>query len=412
VKKSIESIFSRSISIICRFITLTFLVKVLPLSDYGMYQLVCYFMMISVYIYGIEYYMYGNREVAKGNQNTLNINAHVNFFITLLPVTFTLQIIGLFFLLPHDILSFKVVFFVIVINFCEYFNQEIYRYLIMVQRITKANQLLIAKSLIFLALIFAYYFFIDDLDFDSVMLMMFGSYLFLFLISTNYFLKYIIKRKEIKIKILKRKKITKIFKYLLPFIGLMIFSKGLEFFDKFAIEYYYDSEMVGIYSFLFSIAFLTYVFVTSGFYLVYLPQLINMHEHGDESIKKKMIEYGKLVIGSSIILVLGTVMTIEILLNLIDKSELIENINLLYILLAAFFLLNIATIPNIILYVVKRDKDLMIISALTFAFNIVLNFLLLKEYNIYGAAIALLLSYLINLIATSYKANLSWKKLK
>ncbi|WP_109098930.1 oligosaccharide flippase family protein [Aquimarina sp. AU58] len=412
MKKSIESIASRLISIASKFLTLTFLAKVLSLSDYGSYQLITYFVMISVYIYGVEYYMFGNREVAKRIDNSNKINDHLSFFITTFPVTFMIQLATLFYLIPHDILSVFIVIFIIFINFCEYFNQEIYRYLIMMQQIRKANVLLISKAVVFLILIFGYHFLFEELELNSVVLLMFISYLILLIITSYFFFKYVISKKEIKIRLLSIVEFKKTFRFLLPFIGLMIFTKGLEFFDKFAIEYFYGTKEVGIYSFLFSIASLIYIFVTSGFYLVYLPELIEMNEKKISGFKEKIYRYSILVIISSIILIVGIVFTIEILLNLIGKSELIDNINLLYILLGSFFLLNIATIPNIILYVANRDKDLMKISGITFAVNIVLNIILIREFYVYGAALALFISYLINCTITFYKGILVWKKIK
>jgi O-antigen/teichoic acid export membrane protein len=412
VYKSFESIVTRGISILSKFLLITFLAKNLTLADYGMYQLITYFAFIAISIYGFEYYMYGNREVAKGTDNIEKINDHISFFITLFPFTFLLQIIALYFLVPQEILSIQVVLIILFINFCDYFNQEVYRYLIMIQKIGKANLLLIAKSTILLVLIFAYYLISSKIDLYTTLWIMLISYILLLLLTLLYFFKYIIIWNDIKVNVISIKKVKKTLKFLSPFLLLMFFTKGLEFFDKFAIEYFYGSQGVGIYSFLFSIASLIYVFVVSGFYLVYLPEFIRQNEEKNAEIKSGLIKFSVLVVLSSILLSVGIIIFIDVLLNLIDKSDIIENINILYILLVAFFFLNLSLIPGILLYVTGRETIIMKITGLVFIINLTLNIILLHLFNIKGAAIALLVTYLLNFIFTFYKANGEWVQMK
>lgn len=410
--KSLESIFTRAISILSKFLLLTFLAKTLSLSDYGYYQLVAYFTIIAISIYGLEYYMHGNREVASSEETSKKINAHLSFFFTTLPVTLITQIILIWFLVPHEILSLQVILILLFSNFCDYFNQEIYRYLIFFQKIRKANIMLIAKSSIFLALLFIYYFFKKKLNLSETLFIMFVSYAILLCITSMYFFKNIISYKDIKISFLSIEEFKKNILLLFPFITMMFFVKGLDFFDKFAIEYYYGAEAVGIYSFLFSIGYLIYVFVVSGFYLIYLPECIIMNEKKDILIKQKLIKFSLLVLSSSFIMSIGVIAFIDVLLNIVGKSDLIENVYILYLLLVAFFFLNVSLVPSIILYIRRKDKTVMIINGIVFCVNAILNIVLLNSFGIEGAALALVFTYIINLLILSYKANTEWGKMK
>ncbi|MFI8603733.1 polysaccharide biosynthesis C-terminal domain-containing protein [Cellulophaga baltica] len=410
--KSFESIITRGISILAKFLLITFLAKNLVLAEYGMYQLIAYFSFIAISIYGLEYYMHGNREIAKGLDNKQNINNHISFLITLLPLTFIIHIIAIKFLLPNELLTIKIVLIIIFINLSDYFNQEVYRYLIMIKKITKANLLLVAKSTLFLILVVSYYYFFKEINLDKVLMLMFLAYSILFTLTLSSLFKYIIKWSDIKLKILSLLELKKIFKILIPFLFLMVFTKGLEFFDKFAIEHLYGSEAVGVYSFLFAISTLVYVFVVSGFYLVYLPEFIKLNEEKSSQIKSKLIRFGVLVIISSAVLSSCMVFFIDILLNLIGKSALVDHLNILYILLIAFCILNFSLIPGILLYIRGREKIIMKITGVIFIFNLILNLIFLKLYNIKGAAIALLLTYILHFIITSYKAISEWTLMK
>ncbi len=413
MNKSIESILTRSISILSRFLLLTFLAKVLSLSEYGFFQLISYFSIIAISIYGIEYYMYGNREVAKGTDHILKINNHLSFFSTLFPITFLCQLGALYFLIPHEILNIQVVLIILFISFCDYFNQEVYRYLIMVQKISKANLLLLVKSATFLLLVLGYYYLGNKtIDLEITLLLLFGSFILLLIITTAFFLKFIIKRRDIKIEFLSSATLKKTLVFLLPFIVLMVFTKGIEFFDKFAIERFYDAKEVGVYSFLFSIASLTYVFVVSGFYQVYLPEFIRLNEINDPKFKARLIKFSLLIVASSLALSAGIILFNGILLDVVGKTDLKENIGTLYILLCAFFFMNISLIPGIVLYVVGEEKSLMYFSGVIFVVNVILNLSLLGHFGINGAAIALAISNLINFLLNSYKANSVWNKMK
>ncbi|MGY3795214.1 oligosaccharide flippase family protein [uncultured Aquimarina sp.] len=412
MNKSLESILTRLISIATKFILVTFLAKTLTLSEYGIYQLVTYFTLISVYVFGMEYYMYGNREVAKGENNLEKISTHVNFFMTLLPITFSVQFIGLFILLPHEILNPLNILIILFINFCDYFNQEVYRYLIMIQRIGKANLLLVIKSLTLMLLIVFYYLSTGTLTIEITLLLMFVSY-FILLISTSFlFYKFILLKRKIKIVRLSRNNFKEIFRFLKPFIGLMICTKGLEFFDKFAIEYYLGTTEVGIYGFLFSIASLIHVFVVSGFYIVYLPELVKLHENKNKVLLNKMYKFSLLTFVSSIILSIGEVLSIGIILNIINKNDIVDNLNVLYILLGAFFFLNLTLIPRLVLYVSGEDNLLMVVTAATFVLNVILNLILIRFFSIEGAAVALLLTYFVGFLIITFKGNKVWSQIK
>ncbi len=368
--------------------------------------------MISVYIYGLEYYMYGNREVAKKIDHVNKIQEHLSFFFTLSPFALIIQFLFLLYLIPNEILNVYTIVIILFANFCDYFNQEVYRYLVMLQNIRKANFLLIAKSGIFLLLVLLFYFFFNEIEIYNIVSLLLISYFILFIITYRYFSIYVMKFNKVKVKFLSIKELRNVVKFLMPFILLMIFSKGIEFFDKFAIEQFYGAKEVGIYSFLFSIASMIYIFVTSGFYIIYLPELIYIYENKAGDFRKKMFDYSKVVVIFSLLLVIGIVLGIEFLLNLIGKTELIENINLLYLLLGSYFLLNIATIPNLLLYVTKKDKELMLVSGIVFVINVVANFFLIKLYSIEGAAISLIISYSVNLLVTSYFGYKVWKKIE
>ena len=164
MRKSLESIFSRGISIISKFLLMTFLIKVLVLEEYGAFQLITYIMLLSIYFYGIEFYMYSNREVAKENNTHAIINEHINFFLTLFPITLIFQFSFFYLVLPSKLFTLENILLLFFINISEYFSQEVYRYLIIMKEVGKANFILISKSLLFIILLFMYFTIMDAIS--------------------------------------------------------------------------------------------------------------------------------------------------------------------------------------------------------------------------------------------------------
>ena len=127
----------------------------------------------------------------------------------------------MFFLVPTEILSVQVFVIIVFVNFCDYFNQEVYRYLIMVKKISQANLLLIAKSSIFLVLIASCYLINETIDLDITLRIMFVSFIILLIITSLFLFKYIIRFKDINFKILNRKELKKTMSFLFTFVKLL-----------------------------------------------------------------------------------------------------------------------------------------------------------------------------------------------
>jgi O-antigen/teichoic acid export membrane protein len=408
MNKSLLSIVTRIIAIVSKFLLITFLVKMLKLDEYGTFQLINYFMLVSIYIYGLEYYMYNNREVLKKDKYNQSLNNHISIFITFLPLTVFLQAFGLYLLLPDKIATTSMILLILFINFSEYFSQEVYRYLVVLEKIAHANSLLIIKSLSFLILILIYFWIEDKIDLITTLLIMFVSYLILLVLSSYEFFSQIINFQNIKINLFSIEKIKSTFNILKPFILLMIFMKGIEFFDKFLVNYLYGSEILGIYSFLFSIAMLVHIFIVSGVYIIYLPKLIQLYEQKNKLFKTEFKIFSILTILSTLLISFCILIFVHPLLLMLDKLELENNVDLLYILLIAFNLLNVSLIPNMLLYIGNQEKDLMKITAILLLVNILLNLFFTQLFNIYGIAIALVCTYFVSIVLKYIKGKQLW----
>lgn len=412
MKNSIESILTRGVSIFSKFILVGFLAKKLSLNDYGSFQLVSYFILISTTVFGLEYYNLSNRKIPKVHNVKEVYQNHLSFFLTVVPFTLIAQTTLFLVLFPKVLITLPNIIFILCIGLCDYIAQEVYRYLMINKSFRKGNKQLIYKSLFFLISISIFSMLYEELYFSQALVLMVISYLLLLILAYNSFSKTLIKFVKTDFKLLSREQFKRNIKALLPFLILVFFLKGIEFLDKFVIGKFLGLEETGIYSFIFTVASTIHIFIVSGFYIIYLPQLISAYSTNKKVFKKELTRFSLLVIVSSILLAIIIPIISPTIFDVISKSEFNNETQLLYLLLFGFMLNNFSLIPHLYLYITEDEIAITVIMALAFLANILLIYWLLPVFGITGAAFSFVFTYLLILILKLFRANYKWRKSK
>ncbi|MGO4919924.1 hypothetical protein [Maribacter spongiicola] len=410
MRNSIESVLTRGISILSKFLLLGYLAKILSLEDYGSFQLISYFIMISTSIFGLEYYNISNRNIVKADTKDEIYIGHLRFFYTLSPLIFILQILVFLALFPSELITLSNIFLILIIGILDYFSQEAYRYFMINKLYRKGNVQLIYKSGFFIILILLYEFFFLDIDFKVLLQILLLSYIILFLVVYKVFSKHLFQFTLKNFKYLKFSELKKILTELTPFLLLIFFLKGIEFFDKFLIGKQVGLEETGIYSFLFSMASVLGVFVISGFYIIYLPQLIDNFKRDKKEFKKVFFKFSMLTVTTSIVIAIVIVFISPYVFEIIDKEIMLKHIDVLYLLLIGFVLHNTSLIPHVFLYVCHDERKISLIMGCAFIVNLVLNLFMIPEFGIMGAGYSFVITYIVVLVFKSIRAIMKWKK--
>lgn len=407
-----ESLFTRGISVGSKFLLVGYLAKELSLDDYGSFQLISYFVLISTAVFGLEFYNLTNRAAAKTHKKAKIYNEHLSFFVSTAPFLVVVQIILFLLIFPSELISITNVVLVLIIGLCDYFSQEIYRYLMINKSFRKGNLQLIYKALLFIILVVAYNVIFKKLTFSIVLWIMLVSYLLLYLFAYNTFSGTLHVFKVKAIQNLKKEHLLKNLNAVLPFVVLIAFIKGIEFSDKFIIGKQLGLQDVGIYSFVFQVASSINIFVISGFYIIYLPQLIQTHANNLRRFNVEFRNFGLLTSVSSIFLAIVITTISPFVFHLIGKAVFLEHMDLLILLLIGFILNNISLIPHIFLYILEDEKTIMVIMAMGFVLNLGLNIILVPEYGIEGGAYSFIATYSLVFLLKGARAYIKWKKIK
>lgn len=189
------------------------------------------------------------------------------------------------------------------------------------------------------------------------------------------------------------------------FLYYGIFLISIDLIDRFILEYFKGTAVVGIYSASYRIGIVMNLVIT-GFKVAWTPFFMNLKgEEGNKEIFSKVFTYfwyGGLVVFLLFSLLADDLVKVNIagytLLNekYWDGLIIIPYILLAYLFSGLYLNLNVAS------FFQNKIKYLIISSAAGCFSNIALNFILIPQFSIVGAAIATMLSYFIMFIVLYY----------
>ncbi len=239
------------------------------------------------------------------------------------------------------------------------------------------------------------------------------SYTFLFIISFFSTIKYFVLKIDLSA-------VSTLLKSAHLFLYYGIFLISIDLIDRFILEYFKGSAEVGIYSACYRIGIVMNLVIT-GFKVAWTPFFMNLKsDESNKEIFSKVFTYfcyGGLIVFLFFSLFADDLVRLNVggytLLNEKYWSGLVivPYILIAYLFSGLYMNLNVASFFS------NKIKYLIISSAAGCVSNIVLNFILIPQYSIIGAAIATMLSYMIMFIALYYfsqkiyKINYEWSSI-
>ncbi len=194
-----------------------------------------------------------------------------------------------------------------------------------------------------------------------------------------------------------RKILLMLLSFALPFIIGGMLSAAVDAADRFILNFYLGKEDVGIYSFSYKIAMIMNVFIIS-FRAAWTPYSINIFRSGNykEHFGQTL---NKLTALSGLILLLITFFTddlfnIKIFGSYLINHEYLPGIMILPFVLCGYIFSGIATFYSVYPYISGKSYHFLMSDSIAFIINITLNFILIPQLGILGAAAATTLSFL------------------
>lgn len=183
------------------------------------------------------------------------------------------------------------------------------------------------------------------------------------------------------------------------FIG-GIFSILLDVIDRFILDHYLGTTIVGIYNFGYKIAMIMNVFVIA-FRSAWIPHAMKLYQnHHDAKIIfgqnfTKLVLSGTLLF-LSVSIFIDNIFNIEIFNTHLLNEKYLVSISIIPYILIAYFFNAITSFYSLYPYITGKSYHFLISDTIALFLNIFFNYLFIPRYGMVGAAYATLIGYAFN----------------
>jgi O-antigen/teichoic acid export membrane protein len=390
LKTSAPNIILRGSTMISKFLLLLVMARYLPASDVGIYGLFAGTVAIAVYVLGLDFYVYNTREILAhdGVDRVVLIRDQLIFhgiaYAVVLPLLLGV-FVGRF--IPWQYIGW----FYGVLVF-EHLSQESYRILIILSRPIAANIVLSLRTGAWIWPIVAGLLLVDRTRGIGWIL---GGWLIGAAVSVVLAAGYLSRlpwaaawRALVGWRAMRAAVVGAV-----PFFVGTLALRGVEYTDRYFVEHYAGSSLVGVYTFYWSIASVVQTLVLTGVIEILYPRIVEAYQNGEMARYRALMR--RMALGSATAIVFGgsvVVSAIIPVLHIVRRPLYAANIGVLWLLLASAVVSIAAWIPRYALYVRRRDLLLLLANVVGLVTSLSANAWLVPRFGVYGAGIASILS--------------------
>ncbi len=368
-----------------KFLLLILMARKLPLSELGLYGLITATITFAIYFVGMDFYTFNIRDMLAKPQSEWGklLRDQLAFHLIMYMVAFPF-LLAVFF---AGILDWQYFVWFCCLLVLEHLGQEAYRVIEASGRPTTALAYLFIRSGIWPYMAIALLILVSNRGINLV----FGSWLagsLLGLFVAIFLLRGLGWREGWQ-KRIDWMRIWNGVKVAIVLLLSTLFLRAMMLVDRYILERYWSLEIVGVYTFFFSIAFILQDFVNVGVVTSIYPRLISSFQRGELGLYNQLyIMLAKRIVITAILLGLSFSLVLPLLLPFVGRVELLDHLPVFWLLLLATFLSILGLIPFYALYAHSADLAISISSFLSLITCFSMSLLLVPTHGPIGAAIA------------------------
>ncbi|MFY9311344.1 MAG: polysaccharide biosynthesis C-terminal domain-containing protein [Bacteroidia bacterium] len=383
----------RGLSLGARFLLIFYLGKYFSIEELGSYGIFFTTVTLAIFLLGLDFYNFSNREVllVREEDRLSLLRDQLVFYAAVYVVCLPL----LLFIFFYNVLPLSYIVFFYVILILEHLSQEFYRLFTMLSFPVFANWLLFFRSGIWVYVLMMVWWIMPPKE-HSLTDVWWGWIVGAGISVILGFVKIGILYKKYILKPIDFNWIKSGIKVSIYYLAATIALKIIEFSNRYMIEYWCSIKAVGIYTFYNQMANMINVVIFTLFIMVMYPKFITaVNQNNRLNLKHIKTSLMKKVVISSCLLGLILVVIIKPILYLINKDDFYNEIDTFYVLILSNMVLNISFVYHYMLYALKKDMTILVSTLIGAVASIILNAVLINWMGILGAAIAILISYII-----------------
>ena len=399
MKFAIANIVLRGLTLVSKFVLLFYLAKILPPEEIGVYGLFYVTISFSLFLLGLDYYAYAQREMHSRPKVEWPIIIRNQFTFYLLTYIFAIPILAPVF--TSGILPLKYIGWFYVLVTLEHLSQELYRLLIAMQKPLLANLALFIRSGVWVYAVIVIMWL--EPTFRDLHVVWAGWTIgaLCSLLLTIFVVQSLDFKKLINVSI-DWPWIRRGLPISLRFIIGTLAIRGLFTFDRYIIDAYLGKDSVAVYTVYIALINGITAFIDAGAISILYPKIVASYKQSKLDTYKKYIK--KLAVAILFLsLLLNTLIGIVAYFwfSLFLPEIYTKNIEVLWLLQLMGVIMVMAYVPHYALYVRHKDTILSAIHIMSFVIGIVLFLIFIPKYGIIGAAIALIVSWLLVILLKS-----------
>jgi len=384
-----------------KFFFVIFLGKHLTDAQMGDWGIFTTSISLSLYLVGLDFYTYSTRTILEyplADRGRF-LRDQLIFYIISYAILFPL----LYLLFAFNVIEAKMIFFFYIILLFEHLAQESYRTFVLFQKPIVANIILFLRTGLWSYLLLtAWFLHFDELkSLKSTLIFWIAGGASAIIVSLFFIFKLPFNSvKGIPVNWDWIKKGIKV--SLIYFIATISF-KIIELADRYFIAYYHSRDMVGIYTFYASMANMIEIMIHTTTIIIFSPLLIDTFHRNNNEYQSTINRFAKSIVLYNLLAValLSGIMYV-VLVYVIQKQSYLTHLPSFILLAVAEMIFNISLIFHYILYVRKNDFAIVKATLVAAFTNILLNFALIPDWGINGAALSTLLSFVMLVLMKAY----------
>ncbi|EME8861047.1 hypothetical protein WAA39_004381 [Enterobacter mori] len=380
----IYNLLIRGATLASRFVLVIFIAKFLSTEELGAYSLFAASITYALFFVGMDFYTFSSREILSVDKSLWfgivknQFVFYLLFYFIGFPLIYSLFYFGF---LPKQFILW---FYLILV--AEHLAQESMRLLVVLDKAFLANISLFIRSGVWVYAAVVIMFFSDGLrEVTTILgLWLVGSSLSILLVIPQLKRLHQISASSQKIDF---SWMLQGIKVAIPLLIGTLALRSIYLVDRYSLSYFANLSAVGIYSFYSSFASALLAFVDAVVVMQIYPKIVSSVKNNDLNglvyYKRKFVKSVSIL---SLILVVLLPVGVYLLLLWMNKSEYLEYIPLLSLLMLSSIIYSYALLPHYELYAHNEDKKIITSSVLAAIVGVIIMPVGAYYYGVYGVA--------------------------
>lgn len=371
-----------------KFLLIFLLAKILTPSELGIYGLLAVTIGYALYFLGLDFYTFSGREMLHSDNSKWP--SMLRDQAVLFACSYAVVFPSLALIFINGVISFEYALVFYLLLLAEHLSQELNRLLVIIGRPIAAGICIFIRSGSWCyVIVIVYMSRLYPIDLQSVLWTWFWADVVV--IAMGAFLLKDLPWDALKRKIHWEWLVNGVKVSALLLVGTLAL-RGIFTFDRYFVEYFADSEMLGVYTLYMGTCFSLIGFVDAAIFSFKYPELIKLYKAGagaDFAKARKL--FGKQTVTFTSLLVIIVLLVIHPVLGWIGKPIYLQNLPLFFVLLAASYIFVIGHVPHFALYAMGQDRVLVLSHIAGLAVFILVG-ASLYQWGAMGVALGLLVS--------------------